>query len=378
MAITQIPFQDPAPPAEPPPAEQLDLYTVRDWETAYRNLDAAVPHLLIQLQDDLARSRKREAFWISLIAHLVLIILLWNYKVIETKLAEQYARWRPAIVVPVSPAKDKDITFLALPPDAQKLPHKPNTNVLSDKDRIATTHRPELDPKELAKILAPAPPGAPGLPGPRAQLGPPAVAQNPPPGSQPGQPASRPPQFESNQTAQLQAPPAQRNSVFNKYGGGSMSAGSSIQQAAQAAAARRAAGGGQGGYDGLGTPAHGRAYGNFEILSDTLGVDFFPYLQRVKLEIERHWNEVLPESVYPPILKKGKLMIQFSIMKDGSVRGMLLVASSGDEALDRAAWGGILGSNPLPPLPEEYVRQGGTDLTLRGLFLYNLDERDFQ
>ncbi len=38
-------------------------------------LDAHVPHLLIQLQDDLARSRKREAVWISVIVHLVLFIV---------------------------------------------------------------------------------------------------------------------------------------------------------------------------------------------------------------------------------------------------------------------------------------------------------------
>jgi outer membrane biosynthesis protein TonB len=369
MAITQIPFQDPAPPAEKPLPEQLDLYTVRDWETAYRNLDAAVPHLLIQLQDDLARSRKREAVWISIIGHLLVIMLLWNYKLIE-----KYMPFHMAVVVPVRPTQDNDITFLALPPDAQKLSRKPNTNALSDKDRIATTRRPELDLKELQKILGTPPPGAPGLPGPNGPpAGPPAMAQNQPPA---GQSASPRPQSESNQTAQLQLPP-RPNNVFSKYGG-SMTAGSAIQQAAQAAAARRASGGGQGGYDGLGTAAHGRPYGNFEILSDTRGVDFFPYLQRIKIEIERHWYEVLPESALPPILKKGKLMIQFSIMKDGSIRGMLLVASSGDEALDRAAWGGIVGSNPLPPLPEEYIRQGGTDLTLRGIFLYNLDERDFQ
>jgi TonB family protein len=165
--------------------------------------------------------------------------------------------------------------------------------------------------------------------------------------------------------------------VFQKYGG-STSAGSAIQQAAQAAAARRGGGGGQEGDFGLGTAAHGRPYGNFEILSDTRGVDFFPYLERMKIEIYKHWYEVLPESVFPPISKKGKLLIQFSIMKDGSVRGMVLVVSSGDAALDRAAWGGIVGSNPLPPLPEEYTRLGGTDLTIQGMFIYNLEERDFQ
>ncbi len=54
MPITQIPFQDPAAPPERPLPEQLGLYDTRDWEAAYRDLDAHVPHLLIQLQDDLA------------------------------------------------------------------------------------------------------------------------------------------------------------------------------------------------------------------------------------------------------------------------------------------------------------------------------------
>jgi hypothetical protein len=73
MPITQIPFQDPvAPPPPKPQPEQLGLYDSEDWEEAYRDLDARVPHLLIQLQDDLARSRKREAVWISIIVHLVI------------------------------------------------------------------------------------------------------------------------------------------------------------------------------------------------------------------------------------------------------------------------------------------------------------------
>jgi hypothetical protein len=53
MPITQIPFQDPVAPPEKQP-EQLGLYDKQGWETAYRNLDEEnVPHLLIQLQDDL-------------------------------------------------------------------------------------------------------------------------------------------------------------------------------------------------------------------------------------------------------------------------------------------------------------------------------------
>jgi len=75
MPITQIPFQDPVAPEKPQP-EQLGLYDTEDWETAYRDLDARVPHLLIQLQDDLQRSRKREAAWISIIVHLMVFMVL--------------------------------------------------------------------------------------------------------------------------------------------------------------------------------------------------------------------------------------------------------------------------------------------------------------
>ena len=51
MPITQIPFQDPVAPPDKSEPEQLELYAQRDWETAYRELDARVPHLLIQLED---------------------------------------------------------------------------------------------------------------------------------------------------------------------------------------------------------------------------------------------------------------------------------------------------------------------------------------
>src|SRR5579863_3254214 len=215
MPITQIPFQDPAAPAEKPQPEQLGLYDQRDWEDAYRDLDSRVPHLLVQLQDDLARSRKREAIWISVIVHLVLFIVAWNLTFIE-----KFVGIRTAVAVPLDSIKDKNLTFLALPPDAQKLTRKPNTNISSDKDRIATSRHPELDPKELRKILASPPPGRPGMSGPQAPQPPHTTAQNLPPQQQPqqqGPPTSRP-QFESNQTAELQAPP-RPNNEFTKFGG---------------------------------------------------------------------------------------------------------------------------------------------------------------
>jgi TonB family protein len=368
MAITQIPFQDPVAPPEKSSPEQLDLYTTRDWETAYRELDARVPHLLIQLQDDLTRARRREAAWISIIVHLLLFIMLWQMKLIE-----KYMPWHSAVVIPVDTMKDKDVTFLALPSDAQKVTRKPNTNIASDKDRIAMSRHPELDPKELRKLLATPPPGAPGLTGPRAPQPAPQQAQNQP-GPQGGQPPAPRPQFDSNQTAQLQMParPNSKN-VFSKYAAAG-SPGSVIQEATQAAAANRAAGGGgQEGDYGLGTGAHDRQLGGLDILSDTQGVDFGPYLQRIIHDVQENWERAMPESVR--MGKKGKLAIEFAITKDGQVADMRLVATSNDGPLDRAAWIGITASSPFPPLPSEFT---GPYLALRFRFYYNYTKSELE
>src|SRR3984885_15253252 len=127
-----------------------------------------------------------------------------------------------------------------------------------------------------------------------------------------------------------------------------MSAGSAIQEAARAAARPGSGVQGSGGDFGLGTGAHGRQVGNLEILSDTQGVDFGPYLQRILHYVRQNWYNAFPESAE---FKHGILTVDFGITKDGTVAGMKLVAPSGDVPLDRAAWAGIEGSNPFPPLP---------------------------
>ncbi len=363
MAITQIPFQDPVAPPEKPQPEQLGLYDAQGWETAYREVDddaARVPHLLIQLQDDLARSRRREAAWISVIVHLILLIGIFNMERLE-----KYLPWHTAVVAK-NLTNGKDLTFLELPSDLQKVPQKPNTKIASDKNRIAMTRHPQLDVKELRKILATPPPGAPGSS---------ASQMSPPPQSSAGfaqnQPA--PQQAPNPQVAQLQTPATPNiKNEFSKYSG-SMSAGNAIQEAARAAAARAGTGGqGNGGDFGLGTGAHGRQVGNLEILSDTQGVDFGPYLQRVLHDVRENWYRAIPESAQ---MKHGNLIIEFAITKDGRVAGMKLVATSGDVPLDRAAWAGIVGSDPFPALPSDF---GGPYLALRFRFYYNPTKEELE
>jgi outer membrane biosynthesis protein TonB len=373
MPVTQIPARDPLPPPSEHP-EQRDLFEAQHWETAYRSFNPDdVPHLLIQLQDDLSRARKREALWLSVILHLFVIILLWN----SEKLMMLLPHKTLDLAIRTDADKSKDATFLELPPDEQKLTKRPDAKVISDKDRVATSKAPQPNREELKKILQSAHPGRPGanVQAPPAQGQPQQnqVAQNqPPPTPQDNSPqgfAQPPP---SDQTPRLQTPPQTRPTPnFNNQA----TAGTMIEQAAQAAAANHGSyGAGQSGDYGLSQGRGGaKALDQAEILTDTMGVDFGPYLTRITQIVRQNWYSLMPPSVYPPISKQGKLSIEFVILKDGKTMGMVVHTSSGDVALDRAAWGSITASTPFPPLPKEFP---GKILGLRFYYFYNLEISD--
>ena len=121
MSTTQIPPRDP-PSASPPLPQDPAFYEARPWESYYGEFDDAdFPHLLLQLQDDIARSRKREALWLSVIFHLTIVILIVN--------GPALGRWLPhGRVVAIAPRNlnDKDLTYLEMPPDIQKLTERRN------------------------------------------------------------------------------------------------------------------------------------------------------------------------------------------------------------------------------------------------------------
>src|SRR6202140_5117922 len=145
MPVTQIPPRDPLTPLADQ-AEQRALFEAQHWETTYRSFNPDdVPHLLIQLQDDLSRARKREALWLSVILHFLVIILLWN----SEKLMMLLPHRTGDLAIRTDADKNKDATFLELPPDEQKLTRRPNAKVMSDKDRIATSKAPRGNREEL-------------------------------------------------------------------------------------------------------------------------------------------------------------------------------------------------------------------------------------
>jgi TonB family protein len=389
MPVTQIPprdpqsrdplTRDPAPrdPSTPlaEQADQRDLFEAQHWETAYRSFNPDdVPHLLIQLQDDLSRARKREALWLSVILHLFVIILLWN----SEKLMMLLPHKTVDLAIRTDTNRSKDATFLELPPDTQNLTRRPDAKVISDKDRVATSKAPQINREDLKKILQSSHPGRPGanVQAPPAQGQPPQSAQNQQPTPAPQENAQQafPQQPPSNQTAQLQTPPqaSKLKPNFNT----SMTAGSAIEQATQAAAANRGhSGAGVAGDGGLSRGRNGAnaALAPAEILTDTMGVDFAPYITRILHTIRENWIASLPPSAFEPIWKQGKTSIEFTILKDGQVTGMVWHSSSGDVALDRAAWAGIIKSNPLPRLPKEFP---GQNIGLRLNFFCNIDVSD--
>ena len=372
-------------PPEPLPSPSSEDRQTALWDTASGGDFELTPHQLLQLEDDLERSRMREAFWISVVVHLMVVILLAMSPKIFPALMKGVVLTTPADLM-----HNQQMTYLDLPPDMQKAPKvAPKTDVLSDKNRVAESRHPSLDKKTLQELKRAGPPRMQAPPTPRPQEAQPpqqARQQAPAPPQQQQQQQQQAPQ--GQQTAQLQPTnpfenpklPAPTEGSTPKFPStfGSMSAGSSIEQAARAVASRRGAGsfgGGSSGDYGAGPGGSARVRGNLEVLSDTQGVDFGPYLERVLQAVRMNWYNLIPEEARPPLLKKGKVAIEFAIMKDGKVAGMTLRGPSGDVALDRAAWGGITASAPFAPLPGEFH---GPYLALRFHFYYNPGKGDLE
>jgi TonB family protein len=108
--------------------------------------------------------------------------------------------------------------------------------------------------------------------------------------------------------------------------------------------------------------------GTLEILSDTMGVDFKPYVKVLRQKVQEHWDPLIPQSAMAPELKSGRVTVEFAVLRDGKIAGLKVTETSGDINLDRAAFGALLYSRSFAPLPEEFK---GNYLLFRSHFLYN-------
>jgi outer membrane biosynthesis protein TonB len=339
------------PPSSAPPGPPVKVRTGRFGELE----EHEIIHLLDSLDDERAKARFREAIYISVIIYLALgWFVLYGPRVLFHQ---------PRLINPMDVLKDRDkMTYLNMPKEVTKeIPHKP-TDVISDKNHTQQTTRPTLDKKTLEQLQAmrragpPAPTEAPPTPQPpQQQPAPQQQAQQ----SLPPAPAPAPQQQARVDTPTPQPPTPQRPNFGNQ----NQSAGEALRQAARQAAQNRG-----GGDYGAGVPvAHQGINTGVDVLSDTMGVDFGPYLNKVIREIYTNWIPLIPEEARPPLNKSGETPIRFTILPNGTVGGMHLDGSTHDDALNRAAWGSVNGQQ-FPPLPPEFK---GPLLELRIHYMVN-------
>jgi TonB family protein len=357
-----LPFEKPRAPFVPVSSKAFDVPA--SWQEY---------HLVLVMDPEAIKWRRRTMYLTSVILHGILVLLL----VFSPDLLR---RGKQMMGLPVEVAPKKEYSFLLLPPEVlRRLREPPPENApLSDRNRRAQGRSPVINPNGLHMPYSLGNTPLPEIAGGK----PPAAAPTPPPGgpntSPPGAPGNQP----SNQTHANDGGLRLEDVKPNSGGGGgsglnlpNLTPGQAIQQSLQSAArGGRYPGAGSGGGDG-----YGYGSGQFQnlqpnfstegpiILSDTLGVDFGPYLARIVYIVRRNWYSMIPESAR--LGERGRVGIVFEILKDGAVPQLRLVASSGSDPLDRAALASIHASIPFPPLPEEFT---GNHLVLQFIFLYNM------
>ena len=376
---TSLPAADLPPPVWEDP-NQLALpfeklkgpVPINSWRTSVPEPEY---HLVMVVDPEAIKWRRRTMYLSSVILHgLLVLILVFSPDLLR--------RGKQMIGIPVGAAPQKQYSFLLLPPEVlRRLTEPPPENSpLSDRNRRAQGRSPTINPEGLHMPYSLGNTKLPELAGGGK---PPAAAPTPPPAGGNAAPASPPSNQPSNRTPEESQNDGrlQLEDVKPNTGGGSglnlpnLTPGQAIQQSLQSAArgGRYAGGSGSGAGYGDGSAEFRNLEPNFStegplILSDTLGVDFGPYLSRIVYIVRRNWYSVIPESAR--LGEKGRVGIVFEILKDGTVPQLRLVASSGSDPLDRAALAGIRASIPFPPLPEEFT---GNHLVLQFIFLYNMN-----
>lgn len=302
----------------------------------------------------------RDWNWLARSGSIAFHILFISFLLLQSKLFPYRAPTQSQIDL-----ARQQLNFIYMPPDVRGLPPAPPA---------PRSPQMRIDPRILRQMAPPVVPQP--LPAPKE---PERALRDTPTEPAPELPAApKPqPQQQQQQDLRLETPKpqteAQNHLILPKFGSPGRMLDQSAQQSRQnpsngvEAFGGRIPGGSPPGYGGGG--GGGEGYGAVQMLTPDQGVNFNDYLARVVASVKRNWYSVMPESVY--LGEKGKVMLRFRIMTNGSVPDAepLLEGSSGKEPLDRAASSSIRASSPFEPLPSAF---SGPFIELRFIFLYNL------
>lgn len=327
-----------------------------------------IPKLLVEVdaKDERTAARMRETFLISIIVHLLVVLTVVTNPAL-------FDRLFPGTTVSVPPPRD--VTVLYEPTQPPKLPELPSRpEVPPEVEREPPLTEPVL-PRPLARPVVPATP-APAPPGlrdrPEAGRGEEEIEarQLPPIGIPEFEEPTPEPAPRQATIEPVKPPPSQAQLELPAL----LSPRRGTEAILRGLAKDRAAGGGQasqGNYPGSDAGHPNLNIPGPQILSDTMGVDFNPYLLRVYLRVRQNWYAVIPEIAR--LGRQGKVALEFSIMRDGGVPDLALIAGSGTDSLDLAALSSIRLSVPFPALPPEFP---GSYVRLRFIYFYNIPVTD--
>lgn len=328
--------------------------------------------------------RTREAFLMSLVGHL--LVVLW-------------VALGPDILPRPDPPEpgDRDnaerLGFLALPRDYETVLKAPPAvrPKVPEKEKMLRPPPPKVNPRAL-RVPVPEP----GL---RQAENPDDAARSKPSDREPGSPVPQPPEpppsdpqpslrEESDGQAGARSPretgsieptspfvaaPKERDLKSNLkdlYAGlrlpGGTAPGSEVGRGISSRQSRGGRGDSRTGTD------FGRRQPDFSverptILSDTQGVNFGPWLTAVYYRVRNNWYSVIPQ-VYRSGLK-GVVVIVFDVRRNGSLEDLEIVRSSNFSPYDRAAISSLKLSEPLPNFPDAFKKES---LTLQFTYLYNI------
>jgi TonB family protein len=338
-------------------------------------MDDEIHLLLNQFADERAAHRKREAVFISIIVHLLFVILI----ILAPKILPNNTWRNPPVRDLTSLDASKELGFLALPRDYQKLLPRPKNPALSDKDRSAQGKSPLINPRGLRapysegdtkRLEQSAPLGAPEPP-------------QPPPVTSAANPSVQDLQANSGfskgemqkDAAKMQAPssPDQSSEKTNLRDlfAGLQTPGSSIQSSLEKAR--------QNGNLGYGGSGKGESLHHFDnrqpnfsvdqptILSDTRGVDFSSWLRLIYFRVRDNWYAVIPELIRSGT--QAKVVVIFDVKNNGRIENIQVARSSGLPPYDRAAISSLKLSEPFPNFPVSF---SGDRLTLQFSYFYNI------
>ena len=101
---------------------------------------------------------------------------------------------------------------------------------------------------------------------------------------------------------------------------------------------------------------------------DTKEVKYLSYFAHIKRRIERVWS--YPSDAITNGIQ-GQLHLKFVLARNGQVKSVELLRSSGFKVLDKEAWDAVVNGAPFGPFPPTIVDE---ELQITARFSYVLDE----